>query len=241
MPNLIDVRYALRLLARSPAFTLLTVIVLTGGLALSIYTYSFLNSLMFKPVPLVDGDRVVKLYGEKEGQRQLLDAYELAEVRRELKSLVQVGAYTESSVLLSGRDSSRSLLGSRMEWGFLDFVQTKPLLGRGFLPDDNADNAEPVAIIGHKLWQSMFASDPKVIDTLGWALFQAGELDRAITLLREARLRAPASPTIRYHLGAALAQAGRTAEAKAELDAALQAPLRQELAQEASRLRANLP
>ncbi len=41
MPNLIDVRYALRLLARSPAFTLLTVIVLTGGLALSIYTYSF--------------------------------------------------------------------------------------------------------------------------------------------------------------------------------------------------------
>ncbi len=34
------------------------------------------------------------------------------------------------------------------------------------MPDDNADNAEPVAIIGHKLWQSMFASDPKVIDTL---------------------------------------------------------------------------
>lgn len=166
MPNLIDVRYALRLLARSPAFTLLTVIVLTGGLALSIYTYSFLNSLMFKPVPLPDGDRVVKLYGEKEGQRQLLDAYELAQVRRDVKGLTQIGAYTESSVLLSGRDSSRSLLGSRMEWGFLDFTQTKPLLGRGFMPDDNADNAEPVAIIGHKLWQSMFASDPKVIDTL---------------------------------------------------------------------------
>lgn len=166
MPNLIDVRYALRLLARSPAFTLLTVIVLTGGLALSIYTYSFLNSLMFKPVPLPDGARVVKVYGEKEGQRQLLDAYELAEVRRDIKSLAEIGAYTESSVLFSGRDSSRSLLGTKVEWGFLDFTRAKPLLGRGFVPEDNADNAEPVVVIGHKIWTSVFASDPKVIDTL---------------------------------------------------------------------------
>ena len=66
--------------------------------------------------------------------------------------------------------------------------------------------------------------DPRnasVIDTAGWAYHLAGNLDRALPLLRDARLREPTSPDIRYHLAAALAKAGRKAEAKEELDAAL--------------------
>ncbi|UXH76401.1 XrtA/PEP-CTERM system TPR-repeat protein PrsT [Roseateles amylovorans] len=60
-----------------------------------------------------------------------------------------------------------------------------------------------------------------VIDTAGWAHHLAGNRDRALQLLRDARLREPANPEIRYHLAAALAQAGRKAEAREELDAAL--------------------
>jgi len=59
------------------------------------------------------------------------------------------------------------------------------------------------------------------LDTLGWALFQAGQTDRALQLLRDARLRQPANPEIRYHLGAVLAKTGRKAEAQEELEAAL--------------------
>jgi putative PEP-CTERM system TPR-repeat lipoprotein len=59
------------------------------------------------------------------------------------------------------------------------------------------------------------------IDTLGWILFQNGENDRALQLLRDARLRVPDSPVIRYHLGAALAKTGRSLEARGELEAAL--------------------
>lgn len=59
------------------------------------------------------------------------------------------------------------------------------------------------------------------IDTLGWAAFQAGQTDRALQLLRDARLRDPANPEIRYHLGVVLAKAGKTAEARAELEASL--------------------
>jgi putative PEP-CTERM system TPR-repeat lipoprotein len=60
-----------------------------------------------------------------------------------------------------------------------------------------------------------------VIDTLGWVLLQNGQNERALQLLRDARLRSPAQPTIRYHLAAALVKAGRNQEAKAELQAAL--------------------
>jgi Tfp pilus assembly protein PilF len=59
------------------------------------------------------------------------------------------------------------------------------------------------------------------IDTLGWVLFKNGQADRALQLLRDARLRQPGNPEIAYHLAAALAQAGRKAEAKAELESAL--------------------
>ncbi|MDH0868113.1 XrtA/PEP-CTERM system TPR-repeat protein PrsT [Mitsuaria sp. GD03876] len=60
-----------------------------------------------------------------------------------------------------------------------------------------------------------------VIDTAGWAFHLAGNADRALQLLRDARLREPNSPDIRFHLAAALAKAGRKAEAREELDVAL--------------------
>ncbi|WP_177200683.1 XrtA/PEP-CTERM system TPR-repeat protein PrsT [Roseateles sp. YR242] len=60
-----------------------------------------------------------------------------------------------------------------------------------------------------------------VIDTAGWAHHLAGNGERALQLLRDARLREPGNPEIRYHLAAALAQAGRKTEAREELDAAL--------------------
>jgi len=64
-------------------------------------------------------------------------------------------------------------------------------------------------------------STPIVIDTAGWAAFLAGQPDRALQLLRDARLRDPANPAIRYHLAVVLAKAGRKAEALEELEAAL--------------------
>lgn len=63
--------------------------------------------------------------------------------------------------------------------------------------------------------------NPSVIDTAGWAYHLAGNGERALPLLRDARLREPNSPDIRYHLAAALAKAGRKTEAREELDAAL--------------------
>ncbi len=63
--------------------------------------------------------------------------------------------------------------------------------------------------------------DANAIDTLGWALFQNGQTDRAVQLLRDARLRDPGNPEIRYHLAAVLAKTGRKTEAKEELEAAL--------------------
>ncbi|TDP59053.1 XrtA/PEP-CTERM system TPR-repeat protein PrsT [Roseateles toxinivorans] len=64
-------------------------------------------------------------------------------------------------------------------------------------------------------------NNANVIDTAGWAAHLAGQNERALQLLRDARLRDPSNPDIRYHLAAALAQAGRKGEAREELNSAL--------------------
>lgn len=72
--------------------------------------------------------------------------------------------------------------------------------------------------------EQALALDPNnalLIDTAGWAALQAGKIDRALQLLRDARLRRPDSSEIRYHLAVALAQSGRKAEARDELRSAL--------------------
>lgn len=80
-----------------------------------------------------------------------------------------------------------------------------------------------------------------ITDTLAWALFQNGQSERALQLLRDARLRQPGNPEIRYHLAAVLAHTGRKNEARDELDAALKLGGDFESSAEARKLRTTLP
>lgn len=91
--------------------------------------------------------------------------------------------------------------------------------------------------------EQALAADPDnviMIDTAGWVAFKSGQGDRALQLLRNARLRDPNSAEIRYHLAAALAASGRKAEAKAELEVALASKAALEHRADAERLLATL-
>ncbi len=80
---------------------------------------------------------------------------------------------------------------------------------------------DPAAIKTAELALARSPGNAFVIDTLGWALFLNGQYDRSLQFLRDARLRQPESPEIRYHLAAALEKTGRASEAREELEAAL--------------------
>jgi putative PEP-CTERM system TPR-repeat lipoprotein len=76
---------------------------------------------------------------------------------------------------------------------------------------------DPGALAAAEAAFKQYPGDPDVIDTMAWASYQAGQKDRALQLLRDARLRAPNHPEVRYHLAQVLADLGRKAEAKQEL------------------------
>lgn len=80
---------------------------------------------------------------------------------------------------------------------------------------------DPAAISVAEQAVAKFPGNANTIDTLGWALYLGGQTDKALQLLRDARLRDPAHPEIRFHLATVLAQTGRKTEAREELEAAL--------------------
>ena len=90
---LIDLRYALRLLKKSPWFTALTVLVLAGGLAISIYTYAALNMMIYRDLPLPDGGSIVTIgYGDWPNVEPL-DTFELAELKTSSRTVDELGAF----------------------------------------------------------------------------------------------------------------------------------------------------
>jgi predicted permease len=177
-----DLKYAVRLVTKGPWFTLLTVLALAGGLAISIYTFAIVNTMIYKDLPLADGHSIVRIMGERDGQAFRLNAYELAAMRRNTDSLNEIGVHRTGRSLFGDQESSRSVRSTQAEWNVFEFTRTPPLTGRGFVRDDNQDGAERVAVISYGIWQSVFFGDSS---TVGRVTRIDGQATRIVGIMPE--------------------------------------------------------
>ena len=170
----IDIKYAARLLFKKPAFTALTVLIVAVGLGLTLYTYSLLNNLVFKPL-VVDGERpVIALEAQFDYShlsRRAADPYHLLRAYNELDMLDEFGFYEDYTALVGGSHSSadkkaKMYNATFASWNIFEFAGVQPIYGRGFKEQDLDTGAEPVIILSYKVWQSYFAGDERVIDTM---------------------------------------------------------------------------
>ncbi|MEX2282889.1 MAG: ABC transporter permease [Gemmatimonadota bacterium] len=156
-----DVKYSLRLLAKTPVFTLLTIVVLAGGLGVSIFTFSFLYTAMVKPLPVPGGERIVRVMRADGGG--LIDAADFAALRRSIRTLTDVGAYTDREVVVGTAEASRSIQATVTEWNVFAVTRTRPFLGRGLQPADQEAGAEPVVVLSYPIWHAVFGSDTSLV------------------------------------------------------------------------------
>jgi predicted permease len=181
-PMITDLKYALRLLRKSPWFTALTVLVLAGGLGISLYTYAALSTMMYRELPFPDGGSVVRIGYGAWPNFEPLDAFELAELRTQAELVDELGVYRDARALVGEAGASRSILAAESDWRIFEFTRAQPLLGRGFVRDDAASGAEPVAVLGYATWQSAFAGDASVVGTLARI---NGQLTRIVGVMPE--------------------------------------------------------
>ena len=158
-----DVRYAFRLLRRSPRFSLLTVLVLSGGLGLAIFTFSFLHTAMLKPLPLANGDRIVSIRQELGSRTTPLDAVDITSIRRASRKLTELGAYTTQVFVLGTDEHPRVIQATVGEWGMFGFTRTPAMLGRTFSRDDAATGAEAAIVLSYRLWRAAFGTDSAIV------------------------------------------------------------------------------
>jgi predicted permease len=144
----------------------LTVLVLSGGLGVSVYTFAALNAMIYRDLPLPDGSSIVRVGVGDWVDFLPLDAFELAQIRGQAESVAELGAYRISGSLIGEAGASRSVRSIEADWRIFEFTRIPPLLGRGFVSDDNSSSGERVAVLSYDTWQAMFSGDPAVVGQL---------------------------------------------------------------------------
>ncbi|HMB72156.1 MAG TPA: ABC transporter permease [Gammaproteobacteria bacterium] len=163
MLTITDLKYALRLMIRGPWFTLITVIVLSGGLGISLYTFATLNTLVYGELPVPEGGSIVTVVAGEWPEFAPLDAWESAQLRSAASGLSELGVWRSARALLDGSSSGRNLRTAESDWRVFEFARTPPMLGRGFVREDSIPGAEPVVVLSHEIWETEFAADAGVL------------------------------------------------------------------------------
>jgi len=161
-----DINFAFRTLIKNPKFTALTVFVMTTGLTLCIYMFSFIQGTMVAPLPFKDGERIRAIdmiYNGVTYQGTSIRVHDFEDLKKRVQSYEVFDAYDVGTVNLSTNDRAVKYTGHFVTENFFEISEAKPLLGRLLSNDDALSGAEPVAIISHTLWQSLFAGDKNVL------------------------------------------------------------------------------
>jgi len=163
MSMLIDIKYAFRLLFKAPKFTAMTLGVLIGGLSISLFTFSFLYTMVYKPLPIPEAETAKAITVEFDGNYNLITGYEYNNIKESVTSFTEFGVYDNRNIRLSVEQSGKDISGSYVQNGFFEFSRTEPILGRTIQTQDNKVGASPVALISYEIWQSELNGDEGVL------------------------------------------------------------------------------
>jgi predicted permease len=163
-----DLRYGLRMLRKSPTFTLTVVLTLAIGIGGNTAMFTVIRAVLLKPLEYRDPDKLVRLSLEDPQQSKRDGSFtlkRLEEMRASAKSFSGIGAFLKlpEYVSLSGQGEPEALVGARVSANFLDILNVKPLAGRSFLAEEDAPGGPLVAMISSSLWRRRFQGDPQAV------------------------------------------------------------------------------
>lgn len=162
-----DTLFALRILRKSPAFTLLAVLTLALGVGANIAIFSLIDALFLKPLPLPHPEQLVRIYakGPSGHYGAGFSMAEFESLRDRTRSFSALSAEDHFPQLnLVTRDGSAEVSGAFVSGNYFELVGVEPRLGRAFLPEEDAvPNRNAVAVISDDLWKVRFNSDPGIL------------------------------------------------------------------------------
>jgi len=167
MPSLTnDLRYALRLLRRQPGFAAVALLTLALGVGATTAVFTVVNSVLLRPLPFADPDRLLLLLNGRNGR--LSTSYSPAnyrDVTTESGVFSGAAAFDVSSVNLTGQGDPRRLLGATVTGDFFSVLGAAPRIGR-LLQNADVDNRRQVIVLSDGFWRRQFGGRPDVVGTV---------------------------------------------------------------------------
>jgi len=159
-----DLRYAFRNLLKRPGFTFVAVITLALGIGANTAIFSVVNSVLLRPLPYAQPDRLVVI-NETSAGRLIGSSYaNFLDWRSQSTVFENVAALRpRESFNLTGVGESERLQGRLVTANFLSTLGIKPIRGRDFLAEDDQPGATPAVIISESLWQRRLSADENII------------------------------------------------------------------------------
>jgi putative ABC transport system permease protein len=158
-----DVRYALRLLRKTPGFTTAAVVTLALGLGANAAIFSLVDAVLLRPLPYPEPDRLVSIWEGGPRTRSVVAPANFVDYERRLQSFTTLTAFARINAVLTGRGTPERLFGEEVTPRYIDTLGLYPALGRAFGSDDYATAAARPVIITEALWRDRFERDPLVI------------------------------------------------------------------------------
>ena len=166
-----EIRYSLRVIAKSPGFAAIAILTLALGIGANTTIFSWINSALLNPVPGISNpDEVVSLTLNKPGEKPFPFTYpDIEALRKGQQSLAGITACGFAQTSLAGKGKPERVWGMVASANYFDVLGVRPILGRGFLPEeDEKPGGAPVAVISYRLWQARFGSNPEIVgQTIG--------------------------------------------------------------------------
>src|SRR5262245_22954090 len=159
-----DVRYTVRALIKQPGFTLVTLITLALGIGANTAIFGIVNGVLLRPLPYHEPDRVVVLWSHWiNWSKTWVSEPELADYRRQARSLEHVAGFSTDSFNLTGSGDPLRVRAARVQADAFAALGVRPIAGRVFTADEDRPDSGRVVVLGEGLWRSHFGSDPSIV------------------------------------------------------------------------------
>jgi MacB-like periplasmic core domain len=184
-----DVRHSLRLMRRSPGFAAVAIATLALGISANSAMFAFVNTVLFKPLPYPEADRLVRIVGDVPAgdggaARRGLIGMPLAHlwnVREGSRTLSHVGVYVNTASTLSRSGAPMRTEVTRLSPAALRMIGARPVLGRVFYDEEEAASSA-VVVISYGLWQRALGGRA---DALGQTLLLDGRAQQIVGVMGE--------------------------------------------------------
>ena len=158
-----DIRYAFRLLAKSPGFTAIAILTLALGIGANTAIFSVVNGVLLRPLPFGDPSRLV-LIAEKSSFPVISTSYEnYLDWRDQSHSFESMEATRGGAITLTGAGDPERLNVRMVTAGLFSMLGINARAGRTFLPEEDRAGGTPVALLSYGLWQRRFGGSQEII------------------------------------------------------------------------------